>query len=129
MKEIVYVSAFTGLTYGAGRDKVVAITFKDFKNEPVKFEKEYYKDHGAFHIGDEEIDTLRRTDPSFPQRQGRTFTDWGHHVEEYLSTLMMREEGLFLEGRAAIFKWQGPLGKDHAAEGTSFPFQIQYSYS
>ena len=107
MKEVVFVSAFTGLTYGAGRDKVVAIAFKDLKNEPVKFEKGYYKDHGAFHIGDEESETLKRMDPSFPQRQGRTFTDWGYHVEEYLCTLMMREEGLCLEERDAIFKWQG----------------------
>ena len=54
MKEVVYVSEFTGLTYGAGRD---------------------------------------------PQRQGRTFTDWGHHVEEYLCTLMMREERFMFGGK------------------------------
>lgn len=111
MKEIIYVSAFTGLTYGAGRDKVVAIAFKDINNKPVKFEKGYYKDHGAFHIGDEEIAELKRTHPSFPQGKGGTFTDWGHRVEEYLCTLMMREEGLSFGGSNSIFKWQGPAWK------------------
>lgn len=112
--ETIYVSEFSGLSYGAGRGKVVAIRFKDLNNDPVNYYKEHSDAPGKFHIGNEEIQYLMNTYSDFPiKANGMTFTQWGYKVEEYVCRLMLREEGLLLIDRSICFKWRGkPWNRD-----------------